>query len=326
MNHINKKKLMILTLERHCDGIWITRLVDSLSLLLLREENRSLPFCKVQVVTLESLLQNPFCPPALFENWIGVVNRVSDAAPPVLYKACLAVLHAAVACNIKVWNGPNAYATCGNKWCHHVLFQQARLSSPETHAVLLGSNSYPEELSFPQLIKPNAGGFGAGMVRVENKQELMEQLDRVNYEDGMALFQSYVSPRNRENYRVWFLLGKVQCGVARRIGEAQNEFTSACASGVCTRKQQQGLAPQFSSWSVPPGVVKEIEKQLLPLLPDAHSGSVEFLHDKDGQRLYFDLNLLSTLPTNNIDNTAERWPPEYDPWKELASAIVTLFS
>ena len=70
-------------------------------------------------------------------------------------------------------------------------------------------------------------------------------------------------------------------------------------------------------WTVQEDVRREIEEQLLPVLPtDAHCGSVEFLYDNSGRRLYFDLNLVSTLPT---------WPikdGETDPWKQLALAVL----
>ena len=111
---------------------------------------------------------------------------------------------------------------------------------------------------------------------------------------------------------------------------------------------------------------QEIEDCLLPLLVDAHCGSVEFLYvssttpkpvgyivDRNGdngemgenpnygvsnestiqpsdpiRRLYFDLNLLSTLPIiDNMNTIHDRiagktdWPKNFDPWLELAHGI-----
>lgn len=87
------------------------------------------------------------------------------------------------------------------------------------------------------------------------------------------------------------------------------------------------------AWKIPHDVQQEIEQHLLPLLEDAHCGSVEFLYDssnKDQQRLYFDLNLLSTLPImpqdgegGTVTDDDKAWAPNYDPWREMAKAIWT---
>ena len=107
----------------------------------------------------------------------------------------------------------------------------------------------------------------------------------------------------------------MQCAVVRYISgdEGIDEFTNAC-SGTCA------LQKPPIPWKVAVNVREEIEQQLLPLLADAHCGSVEFLCSEDGSRLYFDLNLLSTLPTQ-VAKTKEVWPDGYDPWAELAGAV-----
>mmetsp|Transcript_24591 Transcript_24591/g.37944 ORF Transcript_24591/g.37944 Transcript_24591/m.37944 type:complete len:179 (+) Transcript_24591:2-538(+) len=158
--------------------------------------------------------------------------------------------------------------------------------------------------------KPNAGGFGNGIVRYNNKEEFPKELPTTN--DQMAVLQSYVAPK--QLYRVWFLRGKIQCAVVRHSEGA----LAACAASATSSLQ----AHQLSS------VVKEeIEGKLLPLIPDAHCGSIEYLTDhsqqKDDVRYYFDVNLLSTLPlVETVSNAAQVWGPNYDPWMELANAIL----
>ena len=150
-------------------------------------------------------------------------------------------------------------------------------------------------------------------------------------------------------FRVWFLNGEVQCAVQRSIAaidhdddetsasrKSAEDFTLGCVagSGVCQRSSSS-LKPLIQPWEVPDEVKHEIEERLLPVLPrDAHCGSVEFLnhysasnynfakHDEEtvARRLYFDLNLLSTLPTDDHLNGAP------DPWLQLAGAIWTLCS
>ena len=163
----------------------------------------------------------------------------------------------------------------------------------------------------------------------------------------MILVQPYIPPQNQKIYRVWFLLGKVQCAVERTVtvddkdkDGISSEFTNGCAGSTCSirsqRLQSSPSPPTMTPWKVPMEVQREMEQQLLPLLSDAHCGSVEFLYDNNSttkseqqpqskqlnppRRLYFDLNLLSTLPVN-VNDPGAVWGPNNDPWQELADAI-----
>ena len=307
------KTLVILTLKKHEKGIWIRRLVNSLEQIVT---------CDIKVHTVEEWLA---------EGWIvssdclmdvlGIVNRVSDAASPVLFKACCAILGAAQSLGIPIVNGPSSYAMCANKWIHHVLFRQAKLSSPPTMVYFWNSEDTDfihsekatrvlREEDTPLLLKPNAGGFGNGIKRLTTPI----QNDVSPFDDSMALLQTDMRPRDKKLYRVWFLRGKVQCAIEREIEDEEREFTNAC-SGSCSRQEPP------RAWKIPLNVKDEIENQLLPLLPDAHCGSVEFLYsEKDSERLYFDLNLLSTLPIH-VRDTDGIWQKDYDPWMQLATEI-----
>ena len=322
--------VILLTLEQHKNGVWITRLVDAFS-----SFHQDLT---VSVVTLESLLANLDPSAALFcASTRLVVNRVSDAASPHLHKACVGILKLAETVdNIPVWNGPASYSLCSNKWCHHVLFSKAGLESPSTRVLL---NSNIESLSqaiddvtreddssetSSVLLKPNASGFGAGVKRIQVKNDLStvdmseQSIDETisNYGDCIALVQEYVEADSI--YRVWFVRGKVQCGIVRSSSEGENIFTSACMGNTCARR-----AAMIRAYEIPMGVRNELEEQLLPLLPDAHSGSVEFLQGKNGARLYFDLNLLSTLPlVEQVQDAESVWRKGYDPWKEMADSMM----
>ncbi|CAJ1924110.1 unnamed protein product [Cylindrotheca closterium] len=346
---MKSKTLLILTLKEHEDGIWIRRLVQSLQatakdhqVFLSSETDTDTPntivqespsqqiFIRVQPVE-EWLAQGwvVSLSPSFFENVMGIINRVSDAASPALFKATCAILGAAQLHQIPIVNGPITYSLCGNKWCHHILFQQARLESPKTMAywneegdkandsvgpkmeALAANGMQHGKIETDLLIKPNSGGFGAGIQRV--KVPLEEPLPV--FEDCITLVQDYHPPKDNQLYRIWFLLGKVQCAVVRSITDSDNEFINAC-SGACSIQKPP------SAWLVSENVRTEVEDQLLPLLADAHCGSIEFLYtqDESNKRLYFDLNLLSTLPTR-VSNTGGVWADDYDPWMELANAI-----
>jgi hypothetical protein len=110
----------------------------------------------------------------------------------------------------------------------------------------------------------------------------------------------------------------------RQNYDGADEFTTGCAAkGVCSIQDRKKKHPALIAYKIPNEVIKEIETKLLPLLPDAHCGSVEYLCHKDGHRLFFDINLLSTLPlVETVENVKEVWGASYDPWTELAQGIV----
>jgi hypothetical protein len=283
----------------------------------------------------------------------GLINRISDAADPVMVKRCLAILTLATRIyGIPVFNGPIAYSLCSNKWCQHALFARAGLRAPSTAVILPSQLHLENEASeslrvksqrllgepLPHLLKPNAGGFGAGIQRLDddtNEDKNVSSLFSVL--DDTVLVQKYVPPAVGTVYRVWFLLGKVQCAVRRFSPNStatatrnNDEFQNGCSAGsmACTRPNNNATTPVVTAWPVSPDVRDEIES-LLAILEDAHAGSIEFLVDaRTNERLYFDLNLLSTLPTSmeEIKNAQEVWGANCNPWAELAETVVRVLT
>ena len=311
--------IVLLTLVEHTHGIWITRLRRELE--LLGET--------VHIVTLESIMNGDSN--SIMSTTKLIVNRVSDAADPHLYKACLGVLLSA-GCHTKIWNGPISYAQCGSKWCHHEILERASLNTPETRRIYPVTKERVEQScqelqqlghDFPFLLKPNAGGFGAGIVKIASAEQF-SILDLTADEDPVALVQVYVPPAQEKIYRIWFLRGKVQCGITRTNQKGVDEFTTGCAAnGVCGLTEARKAQPILSAMVIQNNIATEIQDSLLPLLQDAHCGSVEYLEDSVGQRYYFDVNLLSTLPlVETVENANEMWGKDYNPWKELALAMV----
>ena len=149
---------------------------------------------------------------------IGIVNRVSDAAPPALFKACCAVLATAEqSMNIPVWNGSTAYSLCGNKWRHHLLFRQAKLSAPKTmlyyskqydgrsdssasenlpdqqheqedKSINIDTQIFQKKLSgrVDVLVKPNAGGFGAGIRKISLPSSTTQRTTKISIPSSLG--------------------------------------------------------------------------------------------------------------------------------------------
>ena len=149
-----------------------------------------------------------------------------------------------------------------------VLFRQAKLSAPTT--VVYYAKDEKEKIInidtrifqknrrgiIEVLVKPNAGGFGAGIKKIhfpcpsdatnpQTESIIAKTSIPSSFEDGMALVQQYEKPIDGKIYRVWFLNGKVQCAVRRQVSDektmkqgdssgvsSSTEFTSGCAGGA----------------------------------------------------------------------------------------------
>eukprot|EP00977_Amphora_coffeiformis_P015936 scaffold4803_cov144-Amphora_coffeaeformis.AAC.2 len=318
-------KLVLLTLNKHKEGIWITNLVQA-----LRDVGQE----GIQTIAIEEFFGAAPSVGALFQGTRALINRVSDAADPIAFKITLSVLTAASKCGIPVFNGPEAYALCANKYCHHLVFEMAGVQTPPSHIINCsnpvdyqeciqkagGSNS---TLQYPLLIKPNSGGFGAGILRLDSETDSVTE-DQLQTPDGIRLIQNFIAPSDNHIYRVWFLNNQVQCSVKRRVNDTSDDITSGCAGGVCQRptKNTESSSFPFTACAIP-AVIQQDVKRILAQIPDAHAGSIEYLFDAKQRPVYFDLNLLSTLPIiDKVERADEIWAQGYDPWSELARGVL----
>jgi len=205
------------------------------------------------------------------------------------------------------------------------------------------SPTSPSKLRFPLLLKPNAGGFGRGQIRLANEEEVKSALSEGTAADsfaadGVALIQNYHS--YTATYRVWTLGDKVQCAVRVEQG-------SPCMADVCALRRSRIVA-----WS-PPAEVSDACIRVMKLC-GAECGSIEFLTEVDYEKekkksessaastasasttfdevtlanaIFFDVNLVSTLPDPaKVINTDGVWPtPAPDFYAQLADYCVSRF-
>ena len=366
------KTIAVLTLAKHANGVWITKLADELRSRFQRIScSESIGQHTVEVLTVESFDLDR-CPTSSSPPWAGVVNRVSDAADPILVKSSLAILRAADLWSVPIFNGPRSYSICCNKLLHHHVFARSGLRTPRSVVVRFDMGTPPPPVhdgsdvspitignklscagrqlesmgcQWPLLIKPNSAGFGAGIQLFANQEELLQYSrdiassistnscrDTMPSEDGMALLQEYIRPIDDCIYRVWFLRGRAQCAVRRILTDPDsnpaNDFTTGCAGGSCsldyTRKKQKILRATTFAWDVPSDIKEDILRVSKVMGDDCDAGSVELLYDQAGCKIYFDLNLLSTLPLmdGSIANDDNIWPEHHNPWTELADAVI----
>jgi len=106
----------------------------------------------------------------------------------------------------------------------------------------------------------------------------------------VALLQELT--KTSEIYRVWFLGGKVQTGVKTKIPLIEREnFEGACA---CTENNDRSLYTPNAE------IIRNIEAIAKKLQADV--GSVEFFYDSLNQPIFFDVNMLSSLPKGGNPN------------------------
>ncbi|CAK0873779.1 unnamed protein product [Prorocentrum cordatum] len=280
--------VVLLTRDEHQQGPWLLDLRRAL--LALGAEVEVLPL---------SGFRRPSA------SWRVLVNRVSDAAPPADVKVCCAALRGAEVVGVPVVNGVWPYTLATSKAMHYELFAAVGAPTPP-YVVLRRGGPAPAQaaaeagLRAPLLLKPSAGGFGKGIVRLDGPDDLQrcqgacEELSAALGEEGVALLQEFQEPDEGCTYRAWFLQGQVHCGVRVRAPSF-----NACVGG----------APH-EPWPVPTDIATLCCR--MAELAGADCGSVEWLY-AGGRPWFFDFNLLSTLPEA---------APQGDPYEQLARAVL----
>jgi hypothetical protein len=285
--------VVLLTRDEHRNGAWLTDLERALAA----------RGAAVLVLPLSEFR-------GAEARWRCLVNRVSDAAPPADAKLCLAACRSAQMCGVPTINGGGAYALGSSKLLHYQLFALCELPTPPYAVLRRGGPPLLEVartagLRPPLLLKPNAGGFGAGISLLEEEGDLAgaaaeAALEKALGDDGVALLQSYAKPDEGVTYRVFFLGEIVQCGVRVR----------APAFNACLRSAPHDV------WDVPPPVRAAVGR--VAAASGADCGSVELLYSA-GEQCWFDFNCLSTLPPAK----AEGKPDQYDALAQHILACAT---
>jgi len=319
LNEVMSKRVVVLTRGAHASGRWVTSLVQK-----LEERMVVRPLLRVEVVRVEELSGDGLFPDSQGPDCALLINRVSDAASPAVAKKTAALIHICEMHGIPVLNGSRCFSIGNNKLLHHQVLARAGCQVPKSVFVAdlqnvddgckraIAFSEAAEALlrkgcDWPLIVKPNAGGFGEGIVSFSSVQELVSwaERDKTGSDDGMTLLQEFRQARGGAIHRVWFLGGTIQCAVTLlRTPSQEDLFRGGCVGGVCSLPTASPLAATtpsaqsdavFQAWEPP----EEVKTAVLRAAEIAHAdcGSVELLFDaKDGLPYYFDLNMVTTLP------------------------------
>lgn len=210
----------------------------------------------------------------------------------------------------EVWNGARAWDLDLSKASQQRLVESVGLKTPRTR-VVLSAAQLPEasrELVFPLIVKPNIGGNGLGVTRIDSLEELQVRSADGSLEagpDGVYLLQEYHPPKGGAITRVETLGGRLLYAIRVHTGEAES-FNLCPADVGCTLDGRAlhsaaadpshagGNGAKVEAITLEPEIVAEIEG--LVQAGGLDIGGVEFLEsDRDQQRYYYDVNAMSNF-------------------------------
>ena len=247
------------------------------------------------------------------EKYALVLNKMSPSAwnrghgDQIFYT--LGFLEHLESRGVRVVNGVKAYRSELSKATQLAMLEGLGLRYPKARVIHRASqaSAAAEGLRFPVVVKPNIGGSGSGVVKFNTKEHLAEASATENGlmlgMDSTGLVQEFVPARGSHIVRVEVLDGKYLYAIKIHI---TGETFDLCPADIC--RMPTGLelnrtacaidAPKtgitVEAFDTPPEVIEEVER--LMAAAGIEVGGVEFMvDDRDGQRVYYDINALSNF-------------------------------
>ena len=282
---------------------WSRRLLDEL-------DRRGLPWEKVDHSS------HAFDPRDRRPRHSVIVNRTSPSSHTRGHKGVLFYAEALLAhyesLGIPVVNPVAAYRFEKSKALQLGLFERVGARYPRSIVVNhpIQALAAVDKLRLPVVVKPNVGGSGAGIVRVDSKAELESVLARLDLgPDGTALVQEYLEPAEGAIVRVEVLGGEYLYAI-RIVRDAGAGF-NLCPADICqvpggstAPSADLGACPvsapagvTVSRFDAPAEAIETVVR--LARAASIDVGGVEYLVSKaDGRIYYYDVNATSNFVAN----------------------------
>ncbi len=264
------------------------------------------------------------------EKYALVLNKMSPSAwnrgngDQIFYT--MGFLEHLQARNVRVINGVAAFRSELSKAAQLSMLEALNLGYPKARVIHRASQASAAGvgLRFPVVVKPNIGGSGSGVVKFSTPEHLAEASAAENGitlgMDSTGLVQEFVPARGSHIVRVEVLNGKYLYAIKIHI---TGETFDLCPADICKMPTGQELnrtacpidAPKtgmtVEAFDTPPEVIEEVER--LMAAAGIELGGVEFMvDDRDGQRLYYDINALSNFVADGQKVVG------FDPFAKLA--------
>jgi hypothetical protein len=209
---------------------------------------------------------------------------------------------------VRIINGLKAFRTELSKAAQLSLLDSLELPFPKARVIHRASQvvSAAEGLRWPIVVKPNIGGSGAGVKRFDSVDALAKAAAANELAFGLdstALVQEFIPARESHIVRVEVLNGKFLYAIKVHI---TGETFDLCPADICKTTGGVDLnraacpvdAPKtgisVEGFEPPREVIADVERIM------SHAGielgGVEYItDDRDGKRLYYDINALSNF-------------------------------
>jgi hypothetical protein len=209
---------------------------------------------------------------------------------------------------VRVINGFKAFRSELSKAAQLSLLEELGLPYPKAQVIHRAgqASAATEGLRWPVVVKPNIGGSGSGVKRFDSLASLTaaaEEESLVFGLDSTALVQEFIPARDAHIVRVEVLNGRFLYAIKVHI---TGETFDLCPADICKTTDGVDLnrgacaidAPKsgirVEAYDPPAEVIADVERIM------RHSGieigGVEYMtDDRDGKRLYYDINALSNF-------------------------------
>lgn len=209
---------------------------------------------------------------------------------------------------MRVINGLKAFRAELSKAAQLSLLDALDLPFPKARAIHRPSHAVAaaEGLRWPIVVKPNIGGSGAGVKRFDTPEALAQAAASNELAFGLdttALVQEFIPARDAHIVRVEVLNGKFLYAIKVHI---TGETFDLCPADICKTTGGVELnrvacpvdAPKtgisVEGYDPPAEIIADVERIM------SHAGielgGVEYItDDRDGKRLYYDINALSNF-------------------------------
>lgn len=208
----------------------------------------------------------------------------------------------------RVINGHKAFTIETSKALQLSLLESLGLPYPRARVINHASEAPRAArcLRFPVVVKPNIGGSGAGVQRFDRPEELERAVAEGRVDLGIdhtALVQEFVPARGGHITRVEVLGGKYLYAIKIFLS---GESFNLCPADICqttdgvelfratcpTDAAKTGL--KVEGYTPPAEVITDVER-IMQAAGIEVGGAEYILDDRDGRRLYYDINALSNF-------------------------------
>lgn len=246
-----------------------------------------------------------------------VVNRMSPSAwnrehgDAIFYT--LGFLDQLERRGVRVINGLKAFRTELSKASQLSLLDELGLPYPKARVIHRASQAAAATtgLRWPVVVKPNIGGSGAGVKRFDTLEALEAAATAGELAFGLdstALVQEFIPARDSHIVRCEVLNGKFLYAIKVHI---TGETFDLCPADICKTTSGVDLnraacpvdAPKtgisVEGYEPPQEVIADVERIMRE--SGIELGGIEYItDDRDGQRLYYDINALSNFVADGV--------------------------